>query len=54
MDVTGHSKESLVYSYINEREDKDLKADLQRIEYQNQTKDKTPEMKLIKNGTNND
>jgi integrase len=54
MDVTGHSKESLVYIYINEREDKDLKADQQRTEYLNQTKDKKPEMKLIKNGTNND
>jgi integrase len=52
MDVTGHTKESLVRIYINEREDKDLKADLQRTEYQNQTKDKKPEMKVIKNGTN--
>jgi integrase len=51
MDVTGHSKESLVYSYINEREDKDLKADLQRIEYQNQTKDKPAKMVLLPNGT---
>jgi integrase len=54
MDVTGHSKESLVYTYINEREDKDLKADQQRTEYQNQTKDKTPEMRIVKNGTEND
>jgi integrase len=52
MDVTGHSKESLVNTYINKREDKDLKADLQRTEYQNQTKDKKPQLKLIKNGTN--
>jgi integrase len=52
MDVTGHSKESLVYTYINEREDKDLKADQQRTEYQNQTKDKTPEMRVVQNGTN--
>jgi hypothetical protein len=49
MDVTGHSKESLVYSYINEREDKDLKADLQRIEYQNQTKDKEPQLRIVSN-----
>ena len=48
MDVTGHTKESLVYTYINEREDKDIRADLQRIEYLNQTKDKAPEMKVIK------
>lgn len=52
MDVTGHSKESLINTYINKREDKDLKADLQRTEYQNQTKDKKPQLKLIKNGTN--
>lgn len=52
MDVTGHSKESLVQTYINKREDKDTKANLQRLAYQNQTKDKKPEMKLIKNGTN--
>jgi integrase len=51
MDVTGHSKENLVYTYINEREDKDLKADLQRTEYQNQTKHKAPAMKVIKNET---
>jgi hypothetical protein len=49
IDVTGHSKESLVYTYINEREDKDLKADLQRTKYQNQTKDKKPQLKLIRN-----
>jgi hypothetical protein len=52
MDVTGHTKEGLVNIYINKREDKDLKADLQRTEYQNQTKDKKPQLKLIKNGTN--
>jgi integrase len=52
MDVTGHSKESLVNAYINEREDQDLKADLQRTEYQNQTKDKPSRMKVIKDGTN--
>jgi len=49
MDVTGHSKESLVNTYINKREDKDLKADLQRTEYQNQTKDKKPQLKVIRN-----
>ena len=53
MDVTGHTKESLVKIYINEREDKDLKADQQRTEYKNQTKDKKPEMKVIKSGTDN-
>ena len=52
MDVTGHTKESLVYTYINEREDKDFKADQQRIEYQNQTKDKAPQMRVVQNGTN--
>ena len=49
MDVTGHTKESLVNTYINKREDKDLKADLQRTEYQNQTKDKKPQLKVIRN-----
>jgi hypothetical protein len=52
MDVRGHSKESLVQTFINKREDKDTKANLQRLACQNQTKDKKPEMKLIKNGTN--
>lgn len=52
MDVTGHTKENLVNLYINEREDKDLKADLQRTEYQNQTKDKPSQMKVLKDGTN--
>ena len=52
MDVTGHTKEGLVNIYINKRENKDLKADLQRTEYQNQTKDKELQLKLIKNGTN--
>jgi integrase len=52
MDVTGHSKESLVQTYINKREDKDQKADLQRRAFENQTKDKKPQLKVIKNGTN--
>lgn len=52
MDVTGHTKESLVQTYINKRENKDSKAELQRIAYQNQTKDKQPQLKIIKNGTN--
>jgi integrase len=51
MDVTGHSKESLVQTYINKREDKDLKANLQRKEFLNQTKDKKPQLTVIKNGT---
>jgi hypothetical protein len=40
MDITGHSKESLVNTYITKEKTKDLKADLQSTEYQNQTKDK--------------
>ena len=51
--ITGHSKESLFLTYINKREDKDANADLFMKFYEDLNKDKTPEMKLIKNGTNN-
>jgi integrase len=47
MDVTGHTKESLVHTYINKRENKDLKAEMQRIAYLNQTKDKEPQLKVV-------
>lgn len=50
--ITGHSKESLFLSYINEREDKDTNADLFMKFYEDLNKDKKPEMKVIKNGTN--
>ncbi|MFE3846621.1 phage integrase SAM-like domain-containing protein [Flavobacterium sp. LB3P45] len=52
--ITGHSKESLFLTYINKREDKDANADLFMKFYEDLNKDKKPEMKLIKNGTNND
>ena len=51
--ITGHSKESLFLSYINKREDKDSNADLFMKFYEDLNKDKAPEMKLIKSGTNN-
>ena len=51
--ITGHSKESLFLSYINAREDKDTNADLFRTFFEDLNKDKKPEMKIIKNGTEN-
>lgn len=51
--ITGHSKESLFLTYINKREDKDSNADLFIKFYEDLNKDKKPEMKLIKNGTEN-
>lgn len=50
--ITGHSKESLFLSYINQREDKDTNADLFMKFYEDLNKDNKPEMKVIKNGTN--
>lgn len=47
--ITGHSKESLFLTYINQREDKDTNADLFMKFYEELTKDKTPEMKVILN-----
>jgi integrase len=47
--ITGHSKESLFLTYINQREDKDANADLFMKFYSDLHKDKTPEMKLILN-----
>lgn len=49
--ITGHSKESLFLTYINKREDKDANADLFIKFYEDLHKDKTPEMKVLKNGT---
>jgi integrase len=51
--ITGHSKESLFLTYINQREDKDSNADLFMKFYSDIHKDKAPEMKVIKNGTEN-
>ena len=50
--ITGHSKESLFLTYINQRDDKDSNADLFRHFYQDLHKDKQPKLKIIKNGTN--
>lgn len=47
--ITGHSKESLFLTYINQREDKDSNADLFMKFYNDLQKDKTPEMKIILN-----
>lgn len=53
MNITGHSKESTFLTYINKREDKDANADLFMQFYEKLNKDKTPEMKVLKNGTDN-
>lgn len=50
--ITGHSKESLFLTYINQREDKDSNADLFMKFYSDLNKDKVPQLKVIKNGTN--
>ena len=47
--ITGHSKESLFLTYINQREDKDSNADLFMKFYSDLHKDKTPEMKVVLN-----
>ena len=50
--ITGHSKESMFLEYINRREDKDLNADLFMQFYETIQKEKQPEMKVIKNASN--
>jgi integrase len=50
--ITGHSKESLFLTYINQREDKDSNADLFMKFYNDLNKDKQPQLKVIKDGTN--
>lgn len=47
--ITGHSKESLFLTYINQRVDKDSNADLFMKFYNDIHKDKAPEMKVILN-----
>lgn len=51
INITGHSKESLFLTYINKREDKDANADLFMQFYKDLQKDKEPQLKIIKNGT---
>ncbi|EKT4548164.1 phage integrase SAM-like domain-containing protein [Flavobacterium psychrophilum] len=53
INITGHSKESLFLTYINKREDKDANADLFMQFYEDLNKEKTPQLKVIKNGTDN-
>lgn len=50
--ITGHSKESMFLEYINRREDKDLNADLFMQFYETIQQDKEPQMKVIKNASN--
>ncbi len=50
--ITGHSKESLFLSYINQREDKDTNADLFMKFYEDLNKDKPAKMVILPNGTN--
>ena len=47
--ITGHSKESLFLNYINQREDKDANADLFMRFYEQLSKNKEPEMVVIRN-----
>ena len=52
INITGHSKESLFLTYINKREDKDANAELFMKFYEELNKEKEPQMRIIKNGTN--
>ena len=51
MGISGHSKESIFRAYINAPEDTDENADLFMKFYIEIHKDKVPEMKVLKNGT---
>lgn len=51
--ITGHSTESMFLKYINQRDDKDANADLFMSFFEKMNQDNTPELKVIKNGTNN-
>ena len=48
INITAHSKESLFLEYINQREDKDINADLFMKFYADIHKDKTPQMKVLR------
>lgn len=50
--ITGHSKESMFLEYINQREDKDLNADLFAKFWETMQEDKEPKLKVIKNASN--
>lgn len=47
--ITGHSKESMFLEYINQREDKDLNADLFAKFWESMQQEREPRMKVIKN-----
>ena len=47
--ITGHSKENLFLQYINQREDKDINADLFMQFYADIHKDKEPQLKVLRN-----
>ncbi|OWP85278.1 integrase [Flavobacterium davisii] len=51
--ITGHSTESMFLKYINQRADKDGNADMFMSFFEQLNKDKTPELKVLKSGTNN-
>jgi len=51
MAISGHQKESVFLKYIKEDTDKDDNADLFRKFYAQLNEDKIPEMKVLKNGT---
>ena len=51
--ITGHSTESMFLKYINQRVDKDANADLFMNFFEKLNEKKEPQMKAIKNGTNN-
>lgn len=53
MGISGHSKEAIFRTYINAPEDTDENANLFMKFYNDIHKDKAPEMKVIKTGTNN-
>ena len=50
--ITGHSKESMFLEYINQREDKDLNADLFAEFWNTMQQEKEPQLKVIRNASN--
>jgi hypothetical protein len=54
MAISGHQKESVFLKYIKEPEDKDANADLFRKLYEDLNRIKTPQMRLLQNGTENE
>lgn len=52
MNITGHSKESIFLKYINKSEDKDANADLFMELSEKMTNYKEPQLRIIKNASN--